>query len=91
MSLLRSAFIVDEGKFRVTVQCRADQDINVLTAFWSKCTKVPAPQFYKAQVDRRTINKPTKMPDYKGVCRIDYFSSDVDLELRHIAKELEKM
>ncbi|MEK7156875.1 MAG: hypothetical protein AAB790_03680 [Patescibacteria group bacterium] len=91
MRLLRSAFKLDEKKFRVTVQCRADQDSESLKSFWSDVTGVPSAQFYKTQVDKRTLGKPTRKQHYKGVCRIDYFSSDVDLELKHIAKELERM
>jgi len=89
--LLRDVYEIDENKFRATVQCRADQDINTLQKFWSKVTKIPIRQFYKAQVDQRTANKPTRKPDYKGVCRIDYFSSNVDLELKWLAKTMERM
>lgn len=78
---LRGCYAVDESKLRCTLQCRADQNIQELEKYWSKITGVPLSQFYKAKVDKRTIGKPSKKLDYKGVCRIDYFSAVVYHEL----------
>jgi len=86
LRLLRLCYTIDERKFRCTLQCRADQDIPELEKFWSQTTKIPLAQFYKARIDPRTINKPSKKPDYKGVCRIDYFSAEIFLDLTSIAK-----
>ncbi len=88
LHLLRHCYNIDECKFRGTVQCRADQDIKSLEQFWSQATKISLNQFYKAQVDPRTVGKPSKKPDYKGVLRIDYFSADILLELLEIPKIL---
>ena len=85
LRLLRFCYTIDESKFRCTVQCRADQNVQDLENFWSAVTKIPLKQFYKAQIDRRTINKPSKKPNYKGVCRIDYFSAELSLDLKSIA------
>lgn len=85
VALMRRCYKLDESKFRVTVQCRADQDTGLLEKFWSEVTQIPVSQFYTAMVDRRTIGKKSRKIDYKGVCRIDYFSSFIDLELKHIA------
>ena len=82
--LLRLVYNIDEKKFRCTLQCRADQDIKILEKLWSEVTKIPLSQFYKARIDPRTIGKPTKKMDYKGVCCIDYFSSKVFAELLEI-------
>jgi len=90
MHLLRSTYEINESKFRCTLQCRADQDIKGLEFFWSNVTKVPLSQFYKAQVDPRTVGKPSKKPDYKGVCRIDYFSAKIFAELLEIPQILYK-
>lgn len=90
MRLMRSTYKIDESKFRITVQCRADQNPEILKIFWSKVTKVSYEQFYKPQIDKRTVGKPTKKRDYKGVCRIDYFSTVIDQELKYIARNLEK-
>lgn len=91
LSLLRSCFQISNEKLRLTLQCRADQNVSALETFWSSVTGVPLKNFYKAQVDQRSIGKPTRKKDYKGVCRIDYFSSDVDLELKYLAAHIEKI
>ncbi len=88
VGLMRECYILDERKFRCTLQCRSDQDIKKLEKFWSKTTKIPLEQFYKARVDKRTSGQISEKRDYKGVCRIDYFSSVVDLELKRIAWQM---
>ena len=77
LKLLRFCYDLDESKFRCTLQCRADQNTLELEGYWQKITKIPKTQFYKAQIDPRTVGKPSKKLDYKGVCRIDYFSANV--------------
>jgi hypothetical protein len=77
MKLLRQCYPINETKFRASIQCRYDQDIQVLEVFWSDLTKIPLCQFYAARIDKRTIGNPTKKPDYKGVLRVDYFSAAV--------------
>jgi hypothetical protein len=79
--LMRKCYSVDESKFRVTVQCRADQNPAELAAYWSAVTNIPLAKFYKPQIDPRTIGKPSKKLNYKGVCRIDYLSASVYHEL----------
>lgn len=85
LELLKNCFNYDPEKIRCTVQCRADQDIESLKKFWMKVTKIPERLFYKAQVDPRTIGKPTIKKDYKGVLRIDYFDIRAQLELESLA------
>jgi hypothetical protein len=77
LQLLRFCYNIDESKFRCTVQCRHDQNINRLESYWSDITKIPRKQFYEARIDPRSIGKKSLKPDYKGVCRINYFSSDI--------------
>lgn len=91
LNLLRKCYKLDEKKFRCTVLCRADQNIKKLEFFWKNITKIPPSQFRKAQIDPRTIGKPTKKLDYKGVCVIDYFSADLFLDLMQIPKTIHKM
>lgn len=86
LHLLRYCYNIDESKFRCTLQCRADQNIKKLEKLWSNVTKIPSSQFYKARIDPRTIGKPSKKLDYKGVCCIDYFSADLFIELIQIPK-----
>lgn len=86
LHLLRSCYAVDETKFRCTLQCRADNDIEQLEKFWASITKIPREQFYKARIDPRTIGKISQKQGYEGVCRIDYFSSRILLELLEMPK-----
>lgn len=90
LHLLRYCYNIDESKFRCTLQCRADQNIKKLEKLWSRITKIPLSQFYKARVDPRTIGKPSKKLDYKGVCCIDYFSADLFIELMQIPEIIHK-
>lgn len=84
LNLLRRCYCIDKRKFRVTVQCRADQDTLKLEKFWSKITKISPKQFYKTRIDPRTIGKKSKKPEYKGVCCINYFSADIYNEIKII-------
>ncbi len=90
LCLLRYCYKIDESKFRCTLQCRADQNIKKLEKFWSGVTKIPLSQFYKSRIDPRTIGKPSKKLNYKGVCCINYFSADVFIELMQIPKIIHK-
>lgn len=91
LNLLRRCYNIDEKKFRCTLQCRADQNIEKLERFWAGVTKISPSQFYKAQVDPRTKGKPSKKLEYKGVCRIDYFSAEVLIELLQIPGIIHKI
>ncbi|TSC52688.1 MAG: Uncharacterized protein LiPW41_58 [Parcubacteria group bacterium LiPW_41] len=90
LNLLRSCYEVDESKFRCTLQCRDDQNIEKLEIFWSKLTNIPLSCFYKARVDPRSINKKSRKMNYKGVCRIDYFSANIFNEFLVIFEILRK-
>lgn len=86
LSLLRNTFVLDEKKFRCTLQCRADQNIKSLQQFWSNITDIPPILFYKPQIDKRSLGKRTLKKEYKGVCRLDYFSAEIFHELMMIGK-----
>jgi hypothetical protein len=86
LDLLRVCYNIDESKFRCTVQCRADQKIEELEKFWQDITKVSPSQFYKTRIDPRTVGKISKKPEYRGVCRIDYFSAELLIELLQISE-----
>jgi len=86
--LLRKSFILDESKFRVEILCRADQNINFLIDYWQEVTGINKNLFYKPRVDKRTIGKPTKKKDYRGVCVINYLSSKLQLELQLLGESL---
>ncbi|EKE00032.1 MAG: hypothetical protein ACD_22C00102G0003 [uncultured bacterium] len=76
----------DCRKVRCTVQCRADQDILELQKYWQKVTGVVENQFYRARVDRRSVGKITTKRSYKGVLRVDYFDTGIQLDLEDLAK-----
>jgi len=86
IKLLEICFKIDRSKIRLTVQCRYDQDTVVLMDYWSKEIGVPLSQFYRPFIDQRTEGKPTQKQDYKGVCRMDYGSADIETRLAEIAK-----
>ncbi len=86
LGLFRRCYKIDESKFRCTVQCRADQNVKELEQYWHSITKIPLGSFYKARIDPRTVGKKSRKPEYKGVCRIDFFSSWV---LNDILKAIE--
>jgi len=86
LKLLRICYAIDEAKFRGTVLCRADQDTKILDNFWAKTTGISKKQFYKARIDPRTIGKPSRKLDYRGVCVIDYFSAVIFHDLLTLSK-----
>ena len=85
LALLNRCFNFDLEKIRCTVQCRADQNTEALENYWMSLTGIPKRLFYKAQIDQRTKGKPTKKMDYRGVLRVDYFDSKVQLELESLS------
>jgi hypothetical protein len=85
LELLKQCFNFNPEKIRATVQCRSDQNIEALEEFWRNVTGISKSLFYKARIDPRTIGKPTKKTDYKGVLRIDYFDTKVQHELELLA------
>lgn len=89
LKFFRQCYTLDESKFRCTVQCRANQNIEELKRFWSGITKIPQKQFYKTQIDPRTAGKPMKNFDYKGVCRLDYLSAETVCDLHQSIKAIE--
>lgn len=86
ISLLRTCFDnFDPKKLRGRVQCRADQDTQLLENYWLTVSGIPKSQFYKTGIDPRTINKPTKKLNYKGVLNVNYLDTKVQLELESLA------
>ncbi len=85
LGLLRQCYPFDKNKVRATVQCRADQDTLKLESYWQRETGIPKHLFYKALIDPRTKGKPTKSPEYRGVLRVDYFNTKIQLELECLA------
>lgn len=86
--LLRKSFILNEAKFRLEINCRADQDLKTLVDYWQKVTKIDRKQIYKPRIDKRTIGKKTKKKNYKGVCVIVYFDTSIQLELQLLGESV---
>ncbi|MCL4354361.1 hypothetical protein M1349_02705 [Patescibacteria group bacterium] len=85
LKLLKKCFDFKLEKVRCTVQCRADQNTEELEEFWYDIVKIPKNLFYKTRIDPRTIGKPTKKKNYKGVLRVDYLDTKVQLELESLS------
>lgn len=81
LRLMRVCYPIDDKKFRCTVLCRADQDIKSLERFWLRVTGINKKQFYKTRIDPRTIGRPSRKLDYKGVCVINYLSANTYYDL----------
>lgn len=90
MTLLDKCFSIDRSKYRVRIQCRADQNVKVLENYWGKTTQLPRKQFYPTYVDKRTVGKPTLHENYKGVCTLHYFDRSIQLELELLAESVIK-
>lgn len=86
--LLRCCYKLDENKFRLTIQCRADQGTKGLILFWQDITSIPPAMTYKPQIDRRSIGIPTQKKSYKGVCVIEYLDTDIQCELQFLGRFL---
>lgn len=85
LQLLRKDVAFDSRKLRGTVQCRADQNISELETYWANITNIPKSQFYKAQIDPRTVGKITINANYKGVFRVNYLDTNMQLELESLS------
>jgi len=90
LKLLYKCFPLSKKKFRVGIGCRADQNVKELEKYWHSITKIPLSQFHKTQIDKRTIGRKTERKDYKGVCRIVYYDTKIQLELEQLAQQIMK-
>src|SRR5581483_1987150 len=86
LELLKKCFDFDLEKVRCTIQCRADQNVKELEEYWMDVTKIPKRLFYKTRKDPRTVGKHTKKISYKGVLRVNYLDTRVQLELESLSK-----
>ena len=81
LTLLRSYYPIDGHRLRVRVMHRWDQDGVALKKYWSHVTNIPIRQFYPSYADKRTKGIPTQKRNYKGVCGVQYGSTDIQYEL----------
>lgn len=85
LKFLKSCFDFDIKKVRCIVQCRFDQNPDLLKKYWSKTTGIPENLFYKPNIDPRTKGKPTIKENYKGVLRIQYLDTKVQHEIESLS------
>lgn len=90
LRLLRSCYGLFSEQLKCRISYRADQDLKTLERYWSDLTGIPIQNFYKTIPDPRTVGKPTKKLDYKGVCVIMSGNTAIQLELELIPKILLK-
>ncbi len=86
IKLLKSVYDIPKSAMRVQVLHRADQNFTSLVSFWSETIGLPKEYFYKSKPDPRTIGKPTKNKNYKGVCVISCAGTKIQLELDIVAR-----
>ncbi len=86
--LLRLCFDVRPEDLKCLISYRADQNLDELMSFWAAKTGIPRDNFYQSKADPRTVNKPTKNSEYKGVAVVSSKGVTNQLELDHIANVL---
>lgn len=91
LRLFRQSFAVDERKFRCQIMHRWDQSLPGLIRYWSQATGMPNRQFYRNQADPRTRATPTLRKDYRGVCYVQYTSTDLQFTLQCLGEAVMKM
>lgn len=69
LAVLKRNYGVAAETIRCDLHLRADQDPEHLKRYWSKELGIPLRRFKYAEVDQRTLGRPT-YPDYKGVCAL---------------------
>ncbi|MBI5413259.1 hypothetical protein HZA42_02830 [Candidatus Peregrinibacteria bacterium] len=84
MHLLSLCYGIKPLRFKVYICHRADQNLKDLQKYWSQLTSIPLKNFYPSKPDPRTIGKPTKRKDYKGVCTLTCSGTHIQLELESI-------
>ena len=86
IKLLHVCYELVPKELHCRISYRADQNITELEKYWSKVTGIPKNNFYKTIPDPRTVSKPTKNKDYKGVCVVMTGHTEIQLELETIPK-----
>lgn len=84
LKFLELCYGIKSEILKCRISYRADQNLNQLQKYWSKITGIPLKNFYKTIPNPRTVGKPTKKKEYKGVCVINGGSSAIQLELEKI-------
>lgn len=86
LTLLERCYSIDRKLLHCYICYRADQNLNALKSFWSRKAHIPLKNFYSSSPDKRTVGKPTKNRNYKGVCVISGGDTKTQLELEMIPR-----
>ena len=79
MKLLRSAFDLDESKFRVLMHLHEYHNEQKQKGFWSEITKIHQNQFTKTY--HKSHTKKRKRKNYPGCVRISYYDTRIAHQL----------
>jgi len=82
LTLLRSAFTLDERKFRILVHVHEYHNEKKIKNYWSTITRIPLSQFSKSYLKPHT--KKRIRDDYKGTVSLRYYDYKIALELTFI-------
>ena len=82
--LLSICYSISSEHLKCRIGHRADQNLVELQKYWSRTSGIPLQNFYKSIPDPRTVGKPTRDGNYKGVCVIMGGSTAIQLELEMI-------
>lgn len=91
VNALRKYYAIDENKLRFDIMYRYDQNYQELRTYWSRITSIPETKCLKSKADIRTKGRPTLKPDYRGVCRVIYYSTSLQFELQAIGEAIIKV
>lgn len=88
LSLLRSAFHINENKFRALVHLHEYHNKTQIKKYWSSITLIPLSQFNRNYTKPHT--KKRIREGYKGCVSIRYYDYKIALELRSVYNSLIK-
>ena len=87
ISLLRSAYLLDEKKFRVRLHLHYYHNHTEAVAYWSNLLRVSKSQFGKIHVKKRSARKRFRK-NFAGICFVVYHDTNVRDELTAIARAI---
>ena len=86
VSAMHKLYAIPYDRFKCELHLRDDQDPQTLIQFWSKTLRIPASNFGKSSIDKRTRGRAT-YPHYKGVCIVRCPSVAIQRKLMYISTE----
>ena len=87
VTLLRKCYKLNEGKFRVYLHLHYYHKIKSTKRFWSELLDIPLSQFTKPYMKKRSATKHYRQ-NFRGICFIYYFDSNIRREIMETAKQL---